>query len=671
MHFEENQYVQKSYLKTLRKGAVPTLFMKMPSLIQIQSITGPPPCKRKRADDPDEGPSAATIVRIVSRSRTISTQTEPGYFLRSTAANTDHMFFMESKCTQSEPPIQKKEMQIQTGDDSVPAEMWIIKNDHVYPVCFSTPMKASVFNNQHCESQNKTIQEISPVNENRLLEDTLETTFPTLEDPKDTTFNQPECISLEMSDIIDSSVNEVFNHPVFSETDFVQERKFIIFETQLDSLLRLIPCQYNDGQMCKAPISKIHKTVEGSMVVVNLTCQNHHNALIWKSQPTVSNMPVGNILMSSSILLSGSSFRKVKEMYGLFGIAAISNTTFYKHQNQILFPAIDNYWKKEQQKIFKEIGDEAVVIAGDGQFDNPGHCIYSLMDILSEKIVDFKVVQNGPGKTSSSLESEAFTDCMENLLANKVQVKTVATDRHSSVRKVLSKTYSTVEHQFDICHLCKSLSKKLKAVSKQRKCKDLVRWITPIQNHLWWCAQTCMQNADLLIEKWQSVMFHVADVHNFPRFKKYKRCMHGTISQEQRNETKWIKPSHPAHSALQKIVNDKGLLADLRQATKFCQTGQLEVYHSKCSKYRSKRFSYRMNSMHARTTLAVLSNNRNVGRSQAIVICPEKSALAIGEKGYKLQKKNWVAKPIYKACVDDHLFEITNDCLRIQRGERE
>ncbi|XP_041428792.1 uncharacterized protein LOC121397046 [Xenopus laevis] len=673
MHFDENQYIYKTHSKSLRKDAVPTLFPKISSLFKIQSITGPPPCKKRRVDDPDEGPSAATIVRIVSHSRTVSTQTEPEYFLKSTAVNTDHTFFMESKYTQCEPPIQKKDMQIQTGDDFVPAEKWIIEKDHFYPVCFSTPTKATIFNNPLCQSENEIFQEISPVYENKLLEDTLETTYPTIEDLKDTTFNPQDCTSLEMSDVMDSSVNEVL--PV-SDSDFVRERKFIVFETQLDLLLKLIPCQFNDGQMCPAPISKIHKTVEGSMVTVNLTCRKLHNSLIWKSQPTISNMPVGNILMSSSILLSGSSFQKVKEMFDLFGIAAISKTTFYKNQNHILFPAIDNYWKKEQQNIFTEIGDEAVVVAGDGQFDSPGHsakyCIYSFMDILSDKIVDFKCVQVEPGKTSSSLEVEAFTDCMENLLTNKVQVKIVATDRHSSVKRVMSKKYSKIEHQFDIWHLCKSVSKKLKATSKLRNCKDLVPWITSIQNHLWWCAQTCMQNADLLIEKWQSVMFHVADVHKFPSFKKYKKCMHGRISQEQRNGTNWIMPSHPAHSALQKIVNDKALLADLRQVTKFCHTGQLEVYHSKCLKYRSKRYSYRMNSMYARTTLAALSNNRNVGRSQATVTCPEKTTLTTGEKRYKLvfpkQKKDWVAKPIYKACVDDHLFEITNDCLKIQSG---
>uniref|UniRef100_A0A803KD46 Uncharacterized protein n=1 Tax=Xenopus tropicalis TaxID=8364 RepID=A0A803KD46_XENTR len=53
-----------------------------------------------------------------------------------------------------------------------------------------------------------------------------------------------------------------------------------------------------------------------------------------------------------------------------------------------------------------------IVIAGDGQFDSPGHsakyCIYSFMDV-----------------------------CLDGLLADNVNVKIVATDRHPAIRNVI------------------------------------------------------------------------------------------------------------------------------------------------------------------------------------------------------------------------------------------
>eukprot|EP00079_Xenopus_tropicalis_P015028 XP_004912165.1 PREDICTED: ankyrin repeat domain-containing protein 49 isoform X1 [Xenopus tropicalis] len=703
-HFAEDKYVQKGPRKLLRKDAIPTLFSNLHPLIQLHSITGPPPRKRKRGDDKESGPSTSSIVRIISRARTIGTQTDPEYLKRTTGMTTLPLSFMCSTYTQSEVPFEVMHMQCQTGEDSDRAEFWRIEKDHLYPASFSTPSKPSINSQWNTDEYSEpaklwrvekdhlysislstptnpciiTIQtpkstrpDTLPVQENKMTEVALATSFSTTEEPKD-----PNLDSLEYTPQ-DSRGSSKSNYNQADKISYIADRKFVVFESSLDKLLRLIPCQHNEGEKCEAPIKEIQKHIDGSMVNIQLLCRNNHKSLYWNSQPMTSDMAVGNILMSSSIVLSGLSFQKVKEMYDLFGVQAISHTTFCQHQNKYIFPAIDYNWKKEQQEIFKEIGEDSVVLAGDRQFDNPrqsaNYCIYSFMNIPTRKIVNFKIVQLEAGQKPTVMEKQAFQECLDELLSKKVNVQMVATDRHVPIRELMATKYKHIEHQFDAWQLCKWVAKKITAASKKPKCQGLTWWITPIQNHLWWCVQTSRQNPDVLIDKWLSVLFHIADVHNFPRLKHYKRCIHTTLTPQKRKEIKWIKPSHPAHRALEKIVSDPALLKDLQHITQISHTPQFEVYRSKSLKYRSKNYSYKIESAYARTILAILSNNHSVGKERTALRSPSKSDLPVVEKCCKTvfskQEKDWVATPIYKQGVDSHLFKLMNDCLSIMSGD--
>ncbi|XP_018103459.1 ankyrin repeat domain 49 S homeolog isoform X1 [Xenopus laevis] len=705
-HFAEDQYVKRGPRKLLSKDAVPTIFSNLHPLIQLHSITGPPPRKRRRGDDKEWVQSTSSIVRIVSRARTIGTQTDPGFLKRTSEMNTVPLSLMCSSYTQSELPFEVTHMQCQNSEESDRAEFWRIEKDHLYPTSFSTtskpiqwqtgeysepaklwrvkedhlysiglskPAKPCILTIQTQKSTSGHMPDTPSIQEKEVAEVALDTSFSTSEDPNDPTLGPLEYMCANTSqDAIGSTLkSNDCNQP--NKPNYIADRKFIIFESCLDKLLRLIPCQHNESEKCEAPIAEIQKHIDGSMVKIQLLCHNNHKSLNWNSQPMTSDIAAGNILMSSSIILSGSSFQKVKEMYDLFGVQAISHTTFCQHQNKYIFPAIDWNWKKEQQEMFKEIGEDAVVLAGDRQFDSPrnsaNYCIYSLMTIPTQKIVNFRILQLEAGQKPVEVEKAAFQDCLDELLSKKVTVKLVATDRHVPIRQLMATKYKNIKHQFDAWHLCKCVAKKITAASRHPKCKDLTWWITPIQNHLWWCVQTSRQNPDVLIDKWQSVLFHIADVHSFPRLNHYKRCMHRTFTPQKRKEVKWIKPNHPAHRALEKIVSDPALLRDLRHITKIGHTPQFEVYRSKSLKYRSKSYSYKMDSAYARTILAILSNNHSVGRERPM---PLKSDLPVREKSYQtvlpMQEKNW-RTPIYRQGVENHLFKLQNDCLSIMSGD--
>lgn len=71
---------------------------------------------------------------------------------------------------------------------------------------------------------------------------------------------------------------------------------------------------------------------------------------------------------------------------------------------------------------------------------------------------------------------------------------------HNGTRKPMQTKFDGVDHQFDMWHLCKSICKKLIAVSKRKICKDITYWITPI-NHLWWSAQRIFAKLKFVIQE--------------------------------------------------------------------------------------------------------------------------------------------------------------------------
>ena len=74
-------------------------------------------------------------------------------------------------------------------------------------------------------------------------------------------------------------------------------------------------------------------------------------------------------------------------------------------------------------------------------------------------------------------------------------MSTLGTDRHPQITALMKKEYPAINHQFDIWHLAKSLSKKLRHASSKKEWQDLGLWKKSIINHLWWCSQTCGNSA--------------------------------------------------------------------------------------------------------------------------------------------------------------------------------
>ncbi|XP_041416637.1 uncharacterized protein LOC108715139 isoform X2 [Xenopus laevis] len=657
-HFSEDFYTFKGSRRTLKPNAVPTIFSTIPVLpiINAQSASVPA-AKRMRIED--HQPFKSTVIRVVSRLVTVGTQTDHRRNQTDASTLTTKLSKEPDVATQTESP-NKMEIAIQTGDDSIEAEIWKVEKDHTYPVCFVDPYKII-----------EPLENKSESKKPHPAKGCLSTLHILERESSPNLTHSPEAVSTDQN-FLNLTTESLGQSTAFKHRDYVRQRKFIIFEENLDSLLHLIKCQHQQTPPCQAPILDIQKSINGSMVQVKLLCMDGHNSLVWNSQPLSGDVSAGNVLLANAVLLCGFSFQKVKKMFHLLRIPFFSDTTYSKYQVSYLFPASDLRWRQEQESNQKELSGKSVAIAGDCRFDTLGqsakYCTYTMMDVMSKKILSFTIDQLGRGKTAAGVEKDTFETCLDNILDENIDVKIIATDRHDGIGKLMATKYSGVDHQLDVWKLCKSVAKKLVAASRKRHCHDICKWISAIANHLWWCAQTCNQDVDVLLDKWKSVMFHVANKHRFHSLENYTHCQHKRLTAVKERKCAWITSQHPAHTPLSRIINDRALIRDISKIEKFCHTRDLQSFHSKALKYQSKRSSFNMDSMYTDTILAALSHNRNVTREEAKKNSAQNSPF--GEEHYKVAfSKQKHRDDKYEDVVDDYLFDIMSNSLKILNGE--
>ena len=217
---------------------------------------------------------------------------------------------------------------------------------------------------------------------------------------------------------------------------------------------------------------------------------------------------------------------------------------------------------------------------------NAKYGTYTMIDQQNDKIVDFQIVQVSEVTSSNPMERGGFKRCMENTQGKEAKVKVVATDHHLSIE---SDIYPEVDHQFDVWHLAKSVTKKLTEKAKKKDCGDLFPWIKSVSIHLWCHADTCNGDKELLREKCISIVHRTANIHHWDSAHYYHECSHPPIPGNVTRAKRWLRPGSPAHEALKEVVFDKNVLKDIQQLMLSCHTGSLDVYHSIHTKHLPKR----------------------------------------------------------------------------------
>lgn len=448
----------------------------------------------------------------------------------------------------------------------------------------------------------------------------------------------------------------------------VDERKFIVFESNLDQLLSKLRCPKEE---CFEKITSFNKIMVGTLLKVYSTCMENHQLLIWESQTKIGNLAAGNLIFASAMTCSGSSFTSVKQMMDFCNIPFFSKATYHTYLNKFIYGGIDYCWLEEKDKIKQKLQKNPVYLVGDGQCDSPGfsakYCTYTVMEMESELILDFETVQVSQTTSSVAMEKMAFQICLDRIIEDNYDVQILGTDRHLGINKKMREEYSQICHQYDLWHYVKSLKKKLLEASKKAHCKDLLFWTSAVVNHFYWCSRQCKGDEDIFWRTWTSLLYHVRNIHEWEDAGENFSCQHSSISDS--DHVEWLLKPSAAFKALEDLVMSTKLKNDVPHLVLYCRTGAIETFHSSVLKYRSKRVHLRMNSMEARTKLAILSHNSNVGRSQAIVRRPSKKSDDLGTKRTALEhprsRKKWIVRKLYEPVDHNYFFTIMRTIVNV------
>jgi len=428
--------------------------------------------------------------------------------------------------------------------------------------------------------------------------------------------------------------------------------KFVIFQSCLLELCGLVCCD-----ICGNRMMVTDTTHQGTSVRISFTCPDAHD-FIWRSQPLVNKMALGNLLLAAAIMFSGNTYSRIQQLASFMQLGFPNEKTYRSVIGKYICPVVNEAWLAERRVIIDSLQGKSLVISGDGRCDSPGFCAkygtYTVMELDSKQIVDFAVVHVTEAGNSVRMEKLGLERCLLSLKDDGLTVTTLATDRHVQITSYMYKEQPQIEHQYDVWHMAKWLSKKLSAVGKKAKCVSVAKWSKSICNHLWWSAATCDGNPDILIEKFTSIIHHVCNVHVFPG-NYVTECSHPPLEETEERKTKWLKVDSEPLREIKKIVLNKRFLKDVQKLTLFCHTGDLESYHSLITKYCPKRQHFGMEGMICRTQLAALDYSHNVDRQQAVL----KKGKHRGELRYRSvytkHVKQWVLKPVMESKQYPHI----------------
>ena len=153
-----------------------------------------------------------------------------------------------------------------------------------------------------------------------------------------------------------------------ADVDYEKSRKFLVFEECLLDLLKFCT-------LCGAPVIETKSFNLGSMIGFTMSCHNGHT-VTWRSQPLMNKTPLGNLMISAAVLLSGNTFTKIENFTKTLNLMMFSQSVYNKHQRQNVLPIIQEQRNIEIARAVGKVrahSGDSLVLSGDGRCDSPGH----------------------------------------------------------------------------------------------------------------------------------------------------------------------------------------------------------------------------------------------------------------------------------------------------------
>ena len=248
-----------------------------------------------------------------------------------------------------------------------------------------------------------------------------------------------------------------------------KQKKFIVFENELLKLFKFC-------QQCGSPTDTTTTTRHGSMVTVKTSCLSGHT-VTWESQPQVEGTAAGNLLITAAIVFSGNTYKHAADFAKHLNLQFISSSYYYKIQRKVIFPVVQKACRKNQAEVVKQLRQtKSVDLCGEGRCDRPGHSAkygtYTLMDEKSNLIVEFSLVQVTEVSSSNAMEYEGCKRSLNSVIKKKVPIRCLTTDRHTTITAKMRTVFPAINHQSDVWHLSKWVTKKLAKKAKKKVMKS-------------------------------------------------------------------------------------------------------------------------------------------------------------------------------------------------------
>ena len=94
-------------------------------------------------------------------------------------------------------------------------------------------------------------------------------------------------------------------------------------------------------------------------------CQKGHTLHRWCSQPVLNRgVHSGDLMLASSVVLSGSNFQKVTMFAKFLQLPILSKSTFYRMQRHYIVPSVREHWIDHQNSVLEDFRGLDLVILG-------------------------------------------------------------------------------------------------------------------------------------------------------------------------------------------------------------------------------------------------------------------------------------------------------------------
>ncbi|KAG0425581.1 hypothetical protein HPB47_027267 [Ixodes persulcatus] len=296
-------------------------------------------------------------------------------------------------------------------------------------------------------------------------------------------------------------------------------------------------------------------------------------------------------------------------------IAMITERMYYYYQSGYLLPVVKQVYERRNSELLEQLRGKNLDLAGDGRCDSPGfcakYCTYTFHEASTKKLIHIEQVQvreTAEVPSNNAMEKVAFLRGLAKLKDQGFTIASFMSDRHPGVECHMRTMESGTKHYFDTWHISKGVKKKLLAASRSGPCKDLEVWVQQVNNHLYHCAALGEGNGPLMVSMWMSLLNHVVnkhDGHDGP----YHECLHQPLPARA-----WLAVGTPAYEKLRSIVASPRLLKDIQHLSPGTQTYNVEAFNSLLLGFASKSRVFSPEGMEARSLVAVLHFNENVGQ---------------------------------------------------------